>query len=87
MTTAYIAVVAIVVLAILIPSTAIILIRAHRAAHRLPTITEHEAREHSRPLSYAITALSPINKPKTEEPDARLHPQPRSTQREPDPRP
>jgi hypothetical protein len=66
-TTVYIAVVAIVILAVLIP-TAIHLIRAHRAAHRLPTITEQEAREHSRPLSYAITALSPINPPTTKPP-------------------
>jgi hypothetical protein len=66
-TAIYAVIAAIVITAVLIP-TAIHLIRAHRQAHRLPTITEQQAREHARPLSYAILELSPIHPPPTEEP-------------------
>jgi hypothetical protein len=66
-TTALVAVAALAIAAVLIATTTH-LTRAHRRAHRLPTITEQEAREHARPLSHAIIELAPINPPKTEEP-------------------
>jgi hypothetical protein len=66
-TTAYVAIAAIVIAAVLTTTTTHYL-RAHHRARQLPTITEHEAREHSRPLSNAIIELSPIPPTKTEEP-------------------
>jgi hypothetical protein len=63
-----VAIAAIVIAAVLTTTTTHYL-RAHHRARQLPTITEQEARDHSRPLSNAIIELSPINPPtKTEEP-------------------
>jgi hypothetical protein len=67
-TTAYAAIAAIVLAAVL-TTTATHYLRAYHRARQLPTITEQEAREHSRPLSNAIITIAPTNPPtKTEEP-------------------
>jgi hypothetical protein len=63
-----VAIAAIVIAAVLTATTTHYL-RAHHRARQLPTITEAEAREHSRPLSNAIITIAPTNPPQTEEPN------------------